>query len=88
MAGSLSCDSFTALPECPPACWGDEWPEPKAPQGEALVQYQATTVPEGTISRNAPLLAVGIEKSRLLPFTVAGHADVGQGRHASHRPGG
>jgi ubiquinone/menaquinone biosynthesis C-methylase UbiE len=29
---------FTALPECPPASWGDEWLEPKAPQGEALVQ--------------------------------------------------
>jgi hypothetical protein len=29
----------------------------------------ATTGPEGTISRNAPELAPGIEKSRLLPFT-------------------
>ncbi len=33
------------LPECPPACWGDEWPEPKAPQGEALVQLSSNPVP-------------------------------------------
>jgi hypothetical protein len=32
---------------------GEEWPEPKAPQGEALMERPSKPVPEGTKSRRS-----------------------------------
>ena len=48
------------MPEYPPACWWDEWPEPRVPLGEAQMKYASKPVPEGAKFRNAPLLAAGI----------------------------
>ena len=53
---------FTALPERPSAGWGDEWPEPQAPQGAALswCSQKAIPYPSGAKVRNALELAPGI----------------------------
>ena len=48
------------MPEYPPACWWDEWPEPRVPLGEAQMKYASKPVPEGVKFRHAPLLAAGI----------------------------
>ena len=48
------------MPEYPPACWWDEWPEPRVPLGEAQMKYTSKPVPEGAKFCNAPLLAAGI----------------------------
>ena len=48
------------MPEYPPACWWDEWPEPRVPLGEAQMKYASKPVPEGAKFRNTPLLAAGI----------------------------
>ena len=48
------------MPEYPPACWWDEWPEPRVPLGEAQMKYASKPVPKGAKFRNAPLLAAGI----------------------------